>query len=117
MVVKADRCGARSDRAVLQAFQPCAIGIPGVNHSAALQHSSELKGFPASTCAEIQEFIAGTSSHEGAEHLTAFILNFKKASLMGMESKNVGSRRLNVKGILGKQSGCSLDTFGLKLSR
>jgi hypothetical protein len=116
MVVKSDRRRPRSDRAVIQSLQPCAIGIPGVNHSAALQHRSKLKCFPASACAEIQDLIAGTCLHEGAEHLTAFILNFEEASLMGTEPENVGSGRLNVKGILGKQSGCSLDTFGLKLS-
>lgn len=102
---------------MFQALEPCAIGIPGVNHPAALQHCGELKCFPAGTCAEIQELTAGTSFHESAEHLTALILNFEKASLMRPESKNVWSRCLNVKGILGKQSGYRLDTFGLKLSR
>jgi len=116
MVVQSDRRGPRSNRAVLQALQPCAIGIPGVNHSAALQHRSELKCFPARTCAEIQDFIAGTSLHEGAQHLTTFILDFEKARLMGTEPENVGARRLNVQGIFAIQSGGSLDTFGLELS-
>ena len=117
MVVKSDRRGPRSARAMFQALEPSAIGIPCVNHSAALQHRGELKCFPAGTCAEIQELIAGTSFHESAEHLTALILNFEKASLMSTESKNVWSRCLNVKGVPGKQSAYSLDTFGLKLSR
>jgi hypothetical protein len=115
--VKADRRGPRSARPMFQALQPCAIGIPGVNHPAPIQHRGELKCFPAGTGAEIQQFSAGTSFHESAKHLTAFILNFEKAGLMRTESKNVGSRCLNVKGTPGKHSRCSLDTFGLKLSR
>ncbi len=117
MVVKPDRRGPGSHRAVLQALQPCAIGIPGMNRSAALQHRRELKCLPAGTGAEIQDFIAGTSLHEGAEHLTAFILNFEKAGLVRLEPKNVRPRCFNVKGILCKPSGCRLDTFALKLSR
>jgi hypothetical protein len=117
LVVKSDRRGPRPHRALLQALEPCAIRIPGVNHSAALQHRGELQCFPAGTCAEIQESIARPSFHESAEHLTTLVLNLEKASLMGMESENVWSRCLNVKGILGKQSGSSLDTFGSKLSR
>ena len=92
-------------QALLQALEPCAIGIPGVNHSAALKHRGELKSFPAGTCAEIQELLAGTSFHESAEHLTALILNFEKAGLMSTESKNIRSTRLNMKSIPGKQSG------------
>ena len=115
--MKSDRRGPRPHRALLQALQPCAIGIPGVNQSSALQHRGELKCFPAGTSAEIQELIAGTSLHQSPKHLTALILNFEKASLMSTESKNVWSRCLNVKGVPGKQSAYSLDTFGLKLSR
>src|SRR5436190_13336532 len=112
MVVKPDRRGPRSPCAMFQALEPCAVGIPRVDHSAALQHRGELKCFPAGTCAEIQELIAGTFFHESAERLTARILNFEKASLVRAESKNVGSRCLNVQGILGEQSGSSLSTFG-----
>ena len=103
--MKSDRRGTRSHRALTQALEPCAIGIPRVNHSAALQHRGELQCFPAGTGAEIQDFIAGTSLHESAEHLTALILNFEKAGLMSTQSKNVGARRLNVKSILGESSG------------